>query len=282
MYPNSAAHRSNASAMDSVATPSEGDAMKRDNPAKLPVSVFIIARDEAVRLPRCLAALQSWAGEIILVDSGSTDRTVEIGEAYGANVYHRAWDGYGPQKRFAEQECRYDWVLNIDADEVVTEDLADEIRTLFEKTPPEPDAFRIRILTVYPGKTGPRRWANDYNVVRLYHRSIGSYSDDVVHDRVNIGRRRARQLQAPIHHFTNISISHAVEKALSFAEFRAATSDGKSAAMLKARLLCEFPLVFLKTYFGRRHFTGGWQGYYYALCHAFMRTTRLALMLEKR
>lgn len=278
----SAAYKLNSSAIIDVAVPSKGGITKKDDPARLPVSVFIIAKDEAVRLPRCLDALMSWAGEIVLVNSGSTDQTVEIGEAYGARVCHRPWNGFGPQKRFAQQKCRYDWVLNVDADEVVTEDLADEIKALFEKTPPQPDAFRIRILTVYPGKTKPRLWANDYNVVRFYHRSVGSYSDDTVHDRVNIGDHRARQLRAPIYHFTNISVSHAVQKALSFAEFRAATSDGKSAAVLKARLLYEFPLVFVKAYFGRRHFTGGWQGYYYALCLAFMRTTRLALMLERR
>jgi glycosyltransferase involved in cell wall biosynthesis len=182
----STACRSNASAKINVAAPSERGVTKKDDTAKLPVSVFIIAKDEAVRLPRCLAALVSWAGEIVLVDSGSTDQTVEIGEAYGAKVCHRAWNGYGAQKRFAEQKCRYDWVLNVDADEVVTQDLTDEIKALFEKTPPQPDAFRLRILTVYPGKTKPRLWANDYNVVRLYHRSIGSYSDDAVHDRVDL------------------------------------------------------------------------------------------------
>lgn len=263
-------------------TLSEINAMKKDNEVKLPISVFIIAKNEEVRLPRCLNALTSWAGEIVLVDSGSTDRTVEIGEAYGAKVYHHEWNGYGPQKRFAEQKCRYDWVLNIDADEVMTEALINELRILFEKTPPRPDAFRLRILTVYPGKSKPRLWADDYNVVRLYHKSIGSYANDAVHDRVNIGNHRPGQLRAPVHHHTNISVLHAIHKAMKFAEFRAETSNEKPSIVLKARLLYEFPLVFLKTYFGRRHFTGGWQGYYYALCIAFMRTTRIALMLERR
>jgi hypothetical protein len=69
---------------------------------------------------------------------------------------------------------------------------------------------------------------------------------------------------------------------VSFSEFRAAQSSSHSTNFLKLRLLVEFPMVFLKTYFGRRHFTGGWQGYYFALSHAFMRATRIALMLERR
>jgi glycosyltransferase involved in cell wall biosynthesis len=246
----------------------------------LPVSVFIITLNEEVRLPRCLDALVSWAGEIIIVDAGSTDRTVEIAKAYGIRVVYRRWSGYGQQKRFGEELCRHDWVLNVDADEVVTPQCAAEIRALFAKGDPEPCAYRLRILNVYPGRSRPRWLANDYNVVRLYHRSVASYSDDPVHDRVITGKAEPRQLAAPVYHFTNISVAHAVQKALSFSQFRAQTSGERSVAVLKLRLFFEFPMVFFKTYFGRGHFTGGWQGFYFALCHAFMRTTRIALLLE--
>ena len=248
----------------------------------LPLSAFIITKNEETRLSRCLEALASWVGDIVLVDAGSDDRTVEIASAYGARIFRRNWTGYGPQKRFAEQQCLYDWVLNIDADEVVTPDLMTEILGMFETDNLAPEAFRIPILTVYPGRSKPRPWANDYNVVRLYHRSVGTYRSDAVHDRVDIGERRPRQLAAPIYHHTYISIAHAVRKALAFSKFRAETTHGRSTAFLKARLVLEFPLVFLKTYFWRRHFTGGWQGYYFSLCHAFMRTTRIAFMLESR
>jgi glycosyltransferase involved in cell wall biosynthesis len=247
----------------------------------LPLSVFIITRDEEIRLPRCLEAVLPWAGEVVLVDSGSTDRTVDIARAHGVRVVEQLWRGYGPQKRFAERLCSHDWVLNVDADEVVTPECVAELRKLFADGEPEPAAYLIRILNVYPNRTKPRWLANDYNVVRLYHRSVASYSDDPVYDRVITGGLQPLQLQAPIYHFTNISVAHAVEKALSFSKFRAETSGERSAGLLWLRLFFEFPMVFLKTYFGRRHFTGGWQGYYYALCHAFMRTTRIALLLEQ-
>lgn len=248
----------------------------------LPISVFIITRNEEIRLPRCLDALAGWAGEIVLVDAGSTDRTADIARSYGVRVIERRWTGYGPQKRFAEELCTHDWVLNVDADEVVTPECAAEIRSLFEAGEPEPGAYLIPILNVYPGKTKPRWLANDYNVVRLYHRSVASYSDDPVYDRVIVGRAKPRQLRAPIYHFTNISVAHAVQKALTFSKFRAETSGERSAALLKLRLFFEFPMVFLKGYIGRRHFTGGWQGFYFALCHAFMRTTRIAFLLEEQ
>jgi glycosyltransferase involved in cell wall biosynthesis len=248
----------------------------------LPLSVFIITRNEEIRIARCLDALIAWAGEIVLVDSGSTDRTMEIARSYGIRAMDRPWTGYGQQKRFAEELCKHDWVLNVDADEVVTPECAAEIEALFKKGAPEPAAYRIHILNVYPGQTKPRWLANDYNVVRLYHRSVASYSDDPVYDRVIIRGAALRQLSSPIHHFTNISVTHAVEKALNFSKFRAETSGERSAPLLKLRLVFEFPMVFLKTYLGRRHFTGGWYGFYFSLCHAFMRTTRIALLLEEQ
>ena len=93
----------------------------------LPLSVFIITKNEEARLPRTLEAVVEWAGEIIVADSGSSDRTVDIAKAYEATVIHRQFAGYGNQGLCAEQRCRYDWVLNIDSDEVVTTDLRAEI-----------------------------------------------------------------------------------------------------------------------------------------------------------
>ncbi len=109
--------------------------------AKIPVSAFIVAENEEARLGRVIEALKDWVGEVVVVDSGSTDRTVTIAASLGAAVYYNAWAGYGPQKSFAETKCHYDWLLNIDADEVVTEELAGELQALFAHGEPEPGAY---------------------------------------------------------------------------------------------------------------------------------------------
>ncbi|MGF1619174.1 MAG: glycosyltransferase family 2 protein [Rhodomicrobiaceae bacterium] len=249
----------------------------------LPISAFIITRNEEARLPAALAALRDWIDEIIVVDSGSTDRTVEIAKAAGATVLHRRWTGYGPQKLFAEQHCRNEWVLNIDADEVVTASLAREIKGLFGAAKlPEPGAFKVKILTVYPGDAEPRPFANDYNVVRLYHRSAGRFRDHPVYDRVVLSTGiTPRQLNAPIFHHSYISFEHVIEKSNTFSSFRSAHSKPRSPTLLTIRLLTEFPVNFIKSYIFRRHCTGGWKGFYFSLCHAFMRTSRIAKMLEQ-
>ena len=240
------------------------------------ISVFIIARNEAARIGRTLAAV-SWADQIVVVDSGSTDATQEIARSAGAEVHDRAFDGYGPQKVFAEGLCRNDWVLNVDADEVVTPELAREIAEAAEG---DPAACRVRILNVYPGDERPRPLANDYNVVRFYHRSVAGYRDHPLFDRVDV-RGRERQLKAPIHHHPLLSLAHFVEKENRYSSFAADTARPRSRAMLLLRLPFEMPFAFLKFYFLRRHLFGGWKGFMFALTAAFARTLRIAKMLER-
>ncbi|MEM9010474.1 MAG: glycosyltransferase family 2 protein [Pseudomonadota bacterium] len=249
---------------------------------RLPLSVFIIARDEAERLPATLAAVRDWAGEIVVVDSGSTDATVKIAEQADARVFSRDWPGYGPQKRFGEEQCRHDWLLNLDADEVVTPALAAEIAALFAGDPP-PALFRIRILNVYPGDRRPRPFANDYNVVRLYHRAAGRYRDDPLFDRVvPVPGAAERQLRAPIWHYPFLSFAGLVAKQDSFTSFQAEASGPRSPWLLRLRLLTEGPLTFLRFYLLRGHILGGWKGLAFAALAARARTLRIIKLLDRQ
>ena len=249
-------------------------------PAKsVPCSVFLITKDEAARLPRTLAAL-AWAEEIVVVDSGSTDGTQAIAEAAGAAVHHRDWEGYGPQKAYAEGLCRHDWVVNLDADEVVTPALAAEIA---KAVAGEPALWRVRILTVYPGDTAPRPFAADYDVVRIYHRSVGRYRAHPLYDRVEpVGEAPERRFSAPVHHFPFISWAHLVEKENRYSSFAASQARPRARAGLMARLVVEGPWVFLKFWFLKRHFTGGWKGFAFAGVVAFARWLRVVKLLDRR
>jgi glycosyltransferase involved in cell wall biosynthesis len=248
----------------------------------LPLSAFIITRDEEVRIRRTLTALRKLTDDIVVVDSGSTDNTVAIAKSLGARVLERAWDGYGPQKRFAEQQCRYQWVLNVDADEVVTPELAAEIERLFTPAEPPPGVYNVRILTVYPGDTRPRPFRRDVNAVRLYHRAAGSYRDHPSYDRVEHPGVHAGQLSSPLWHFTIVDWTSYLDKVNRFSTFQASLPYDYSDAVLKLRLFTEFPVHFFKSYILRRHFTGGWKGFYFAVSQAFMRTTRIVKILEAR
>lgn len=241
------------------------------------LSAFLIVKDEEARLPRTLAALDGLADEIVVVDSGSSDATVEIAERAGARVLRRDWTGYGPQKRFAEDACRHAWLLNVDADEVVTPELAAEIR---EAVRGEPAAYSIRILNVYPGDERPRPFANDYDVVRLYHVDAGRYRDHPLFDRVET-TGPARRLRGAIWHFPFLTWHALVEKENAYSTYQAATAKPRAAWKLKLRLATELPFVFLKSYFLRRHVFGGWKGFAFSVVIAFARFLRIAKMLER-
>lgn len=256
--------------------------MEETSAERLPLSAFLIVCNEAERLPRTLAALE-FAGEIVVVDSGSTDGTQEIARAAGARLVHRDWEGYGPQKAFAEGLCAHDWVLNLDADEVVTPELAAEIRGLFANGPPAPGAFSLAILNVYPGDARPRPFARDYVVVRLYHRAAGAYRAHPLFDRVVLpaGVRPSR-LASPIWHFPLTSWAQFVDKENRYTSFQAEAARARPAWELRLRLLTELPVAFLKFYFLRRHLTGGWKGFAFALTAAFARWLRVVKLLERR
>jgi glycosyltransferase involved in cell wall biosynthesis len=114
------------------------------------LSVAIITRNEEHNLPRTLASVQ-FADEIIIVDSASTDRTVEIARSFNAVVYEEPWQGFAAQKNIAIAHCTGRWILSLDADEELTPELQDQIRTLLPSNPPH-DAYYLRRRNLFLGR----------------------------------------------------------------------------------------------------------------------------------
>ncbi len=248
--------------------------------AKLPLSCFIITKNEADRIARTIGAVVDWVDEVVVIDSGSTDATCEIAEGLGARVIFNAWPGFGQQKRFGERQCRNDWLLNIDADEVVTGDLAHEIRTQFAHGEPKFRAFAINIQDVYPGDAAPRLWADDYRQPRLYDRRVVRFRDSTLHDSLDLNGHRLGRLSAPIHHYSARTMEDHIAKTIERARYNASNAKPKSPALLRVRVVTEFPLAFARYFIWRRHFMGGLKGFQISLSAAFGRFVRVALMLE--
>ncbi|MBU2534247.1 MAG: glycosyltransferase family 2 protein [Alphaproteobacteria bacterium] len=246
------------------------------------LSVFIVTLNEAERIGRTLDAIAGLSSDVIVVDSGSTDATVEIAREKGVKVVHRDWSGYGPQKRHGESLCRHDWVLNIDADEVVTPELAREIGALMQGARELADAYRIRIVEVYPGETKPAPFAYGLDPVRLYRRSKGSYAESAVHDRVMLqADAKVGVLRHRIDHFSVPSMRNQIDKLLRYADAHEAATEHRSRRISSLRMISEFPLAFLKAYFGRRHFMRGAYGYAIAVNYAYYRHIRIMQLYER-
>ena len=243
------------------------------------LSVTIIAKNEADRIGRCIESVRRIADDIVVIDSGSTDGTQALCEALGARVIFNPWTGFGPQKRFSETAAHHDWILNLDADEWLTPELADEIGALL-KTPGEVKPFwRMKILTVLPHETKPRWLADYHNYIRLYDKRQGGFPNDLVHDEVKASAEQVGIIRAVVHHATIRSIAHMAGKqvdsyALQGKQFR------RPAWHFLARMPIEFPMCFVRYYLVRRYCTAGGYGFAMAMSMAALRIARLAILYD--
>jgi glycosyltransferase involved in cell wall biosynthesis len=238
------------------------------------LSCCIIAHNEADRIERCIRAARTVADEVVVVDSGSTDDTVEKAKSLGAKVFFNAWDGYGPQKRYAEDCASNDWILNLDADEVMSPELAREIAALMQSPEGLLPAYRFRQVTVYPGQQRPRLWADFHNYVRLYDRRRVRFRESRVHDTVDTGKYPVGQLDGIALHYSWRTLDHVRTKLESYTDLQAKELR-KPGWEILARLPFEYPLLFFRYYILRRNFTGGLMGLRIAHETAVARTRRL-------
>ena len=165
---------------------------------KLPVSVFIIAQDEADRIGLTIGSVREWVDEVIVIDGGSSDGTMKAAESSGARAIHNPWPGYGPQKRFGEEQCHNDWLLNLDADEVISPELAEEIRTQFTGGAPSCAGFTLRVCHMLPGEESVPHFTQVNTVLRLYDKRLARFSDSTVHDSIIVREGKVRALKGPV------------------------------------------------------------------------------------
>lgn len=246
----------------------------------LAISCFIIAKNEADRIGATIRSVASLVDEIVVVDSGSTDGTQAIARDLGARVMFNEWSGFGQQKRFAEEQCRNDWILNLDADEVVISELAAEIRTHFEAAPPTVAGFWVNDLVVYPGMTRPRPFARDHQFIRLYDRRRIRFKDSTLFDSVDAKGQSTAWLRAPLYHHSVRSFDDLIAKCDERASYNAGNAKAKNRTALALRLLIEYPTQFLKYYLWRTHIFGGLKGLQFARIVAFYRYVRILRMWE--
>ncbi len=203
---------------------------------KSPISVFIICKNEEKLIGTVLEQAAKFAKEIIVVDSGSTDSTLEIAAKYTDKIYQQEWLGYGKQKNFALSKCGYEWVLSLDADEVLTDELIEEI----SKLPLVVTANSTKKFSLdYPAYQIARKffigdkfiryggYYPDYQL-RLFKKSLGKFCESPVHESVELydpalekyskDRSNCPKLQNPLNHYSYSSITEMKNSFRKFAE----------------------------------------------------------------
>ncbi len=227
----------------------------------IPLSAVIITFNEERNLGRCLESLKGIADEIVIVDSNSTDRTLEIAKAHNATVFQHAFAGYGEQKNYATSVATHDWIISLDADEALTPELARSILEMKEN--PTFSVYQVPRLTNYCGKWIKHcGWYPDKQT-RIYNRTMGRWIEKKVHEfwqlddvRGNIG-----YLKGDLLHYSFATINEHLKKIEKYSELAArdAVENGKNTNMFKIYFSPKWH--FVNEYFFQLGFLDGFYGY---------------------
>ncbi len=228
------------------------------------LSVIIIAKNESLHIERCLRSV-SWVDEIIVLDSGSTDNTVELCSKYTPHVYRTDWPGFGPQKQRALNKATKKWILSLDADELVSEDLKQDILAAIKHD--NTIGFHIPRLSSYCGRQIKHGgWWPDY-VLRLFQREHGQFSTDIVHEQVLV-EGKTEKLHNPILHDAFVDPIEVLNKINNYSTLGAQKlfDSGKRTNLLQ--VISKGLWSFFKTYFIKAAFLDGAQGFMLSISNA--------------
>jgi len=228
------------------------------------ISCIMITFNEEDNLHSSLESV-SWCDEIIVVDSGSTDKTLDICKEFNCKIYHNDFIGYGEQKRFAVLKASNDWVLNIDADEFVSEDLRKEITNIVLTDKPNVKGYFIPRSLIFLGKQFKYGRESKEYYLRLFNKNFGNFSSVKVHEKVEL-KGITQKLKGRLLHYSYKNIDQYFKKFNLYTSEAAVTllkkgSKGRSVPII----ILGFPVYFIKNYFIYRNFMNGIPGFLWSL-----------------
>ena len=249
--------------------------------SSIPLSILIRSLNEADRIGDTIRSALPLGAEIVVIDAGSTDATVEIARGLGARVISNPWPGFGPQRRFGEEQCSYDFIFSLDADEILTAEIVAEILAVFAR-PERPRLMVVRKAMIFPGDKRPPPLGYCHEQILIYDRRVARTMLNPNWDKLDISvEDKPHLIRAPLWHFSYRDWSHAIRKGAYVAQLAADTQPVRSPWLLAPRVVIEFPATFIKFYFFRRYCLGGRRGFMMALVSAYGRFLRTARMLER-
>ncbi|RJP24580.1 MAG: glycosyltransferase family 2 protein [Candidatus Abyssobacteria bacterium SURF_5] len=248
---------------------------------KLPISAYVITLNEEKNIRRCLESLRDFE-EIVVVDSFSKDATVDICREYTDKVYQHEWPGHTNQYVYAVSLTSHEWVFWIDADEVVSPELAEDIRRVFANSAPQDyDGYYVSRMTFYLGRwIRHGAWYPDYKL-RLFRKSSGKYVNDDPHMSVIVEGRTAR-LNGKLLHYSMASFSDHLRRLDSYTDIYAHNQIKSEASFPLFSMLTRPPLRFLKSYVLKAGFLDGMPGLIVAAMSGFTVFARYVKFWERK
>lgn len=246
----------------------------------LPLSAAIITLDEESNLDRCLASLGAMAAEIVVVDSGSTDRTIEIAESYGARVLHRDWPGHVAQKNRALEACSQPWVLALDADEPLSDVLAADIRARFAEGEPSVAGFWVNRRTWYLGDWIWHAWYPEWRL-RLVRRDRARWEGQDPHDSLTVDGP-TRRLNGDLLHYSYDGIQDHFARTIKYARISAETLAAKGKPFRWYKLVFSPWFRLFQSLVIKQAWRDGWRGWIIAYSSMFAGFLKYAFLFERR
>jgi glycosyltransferase involved in cell wall biosynthesis len=246
-------------------------------------SVTVITLNEERNLRDCLRGV-SWADEIVVVDSGSTDRTLEVAREFTGSIFTNAWTGMREQKNFAAERARNDWILNLDADERLTSEGQEEIKGVLRE--PRHAGYEFPRKNIFLGKWMRHGGWHPDRTLRLYRKDLGSFAGINPHSNVVLKSGTTGQLESPLVHYTYTSFAHYISKQFPYSDAAAREVVGKGAAPISSgRIFVKTSWKFVETFILKRGFLDGPHGLIVALgaCFAaYMKQARIWEMTREK
>jgi len=232
----------------------------------LPISIVILSKNEELNIARCVNSVKGLTAEILVIDSGSTDKTIPLAISSGAKVIDEIWKGYSETKNIGNEHAAHDWILSLDADEEMNPELRSAIESIFSKEIKVRMAFCVRRKMVYCGKVlhhGSQSW--EYRK-RLFNRQTAHWNHNDVHEDLDFSvPMKIKKLKGFLwHHSYNTSEEHR-ERLEKYAQMSATqlSKKGKKATFIKRYLSPAFG--FIKNFIFKGGFLDGKKGFQFAL-----------------
>ncbi len=242
------------------------------------ISLVVITRNAEEHIADCLNSVP-FAVDKVILDNGSTDKTLEIAQRCGARIFQEEWRGFGPQKRRVTELAKTDWVLSLDADEALSDGAQAELKEMLNGDLSGADAYKFPRLSFHMGQwIHYGGWYPDWQV-RLYDRRKANWTSVQLHEKVEA--QRVGKMQAPILHWVFRDLADQVRTNNKYSSLGAEELEAKGETFSLFLLLTKPPVKFLETYFFKKGFLDGIPGFVISVGAAYSVFLKWAKLWER-